>query len=310
LNPIQIGQNLKAMSHFKPTISLSGGIGNQLFQWAAAHYLFKGRVFSLELGHYQFNLERQFQLEPILKSCPHFAGYASKLADTHLPKYFQWATAKGVPTNLLESLGFFQEEFLKSDSLLRIQKRTERGLPVIVEGLFQDIDIVDDAWPLIRNELTEALREPFDSAKTRLGLPDRYAAIHVRRGDYPISPEPSHAIGQLDDSYFVQIAAKFDLPIVILTENTNEVSNLSKTLNAKLVVSNEEANPLETLSILKNSEQLVGSNSSLSWWGAYLASKLNRQSNLPEKWSQWGNYENKKLKNESMRFSPSIWKLS
>lgn len=297
------------MKSFKPTICLSGGIGNQLFQWAAAHYLFKGRVFNLDLGHYEFNLERKFQLNPFLKSCPHCAGFASKLGDTHLSRYFQWAASKGAPTILLESLGFYQEKLFNLDSLFTIQQNALKGLPMIVEGLFQNIDIVDEAWPLIGQELKFGLNESFDLVKNRLGLPDRYAAIHVRRGDYPISTDPSHAIGQLDDSYFIKIASKFDLPIVLITENAHEVVSLSKNLNAKFVVSNEESNPLETLSILGNAQHLVGSNSSLSWWGAYLASKSGNEAILPEKWSQWGNHENIKLKTDSLQFSPSVWKL-
>ena len=97
------------MQCFRPSNSLSGGIGNQLFQWAAAHVLFKGAPFNLDLGHYQFNLEREFQLEPILKSCHHFAENAGVLRGTHLSRYFQWAAARGAPTSLLEFLGFFQE---------------------------------------------------------------------------------------------------------------------------------------------------------------------------------------------------------
>ena len=298
------------MKPFKPTISLSGGIGNQLFQWAAAHVLFNGTVFNLNLGHYQINPEREFQLGPILESCVHSAGNTSKLGRTSLPKYFEWVAAKGVSSTLLEPLGFFQENSSDFDSQHKIQRRMKIGIPVIVEGLFQDVSIVDEAWPLIGNELTNALMQSFESVKSRLGLPNEYAAVHVRRGDYPISTTPSHAIGQLDDNFFIEIASKFDLPIVLLTENANEVENLSKALKSNLVISNAEANPLQTLSILENSESLVGSNSSLSWWGAYLATKLGKQSNLPENWSQWGNYENPKLKNELIQFSPSEWKLS
>ena len=169
--------------------------------------------------------------------------------------------------------------------------------------------MVDEAWPLIGNEIKDTLRQSFESAKTRMELPNRYIAIHVRRGDYPVSINPSHAIGQLDDEFFIQIASETKLPIVILTENSQEVKNLSKTLNAKIVISKKEAGPLTTLSILKNSELLVGSNSSLSWWGAYLASKSGKRSNLPASWSQWGNYESPGLKIPLIELTPSIWKL-
>ena len=298
------------MLPIKPTISLSGGIGNQLFQWAAAHVLFKGTVFNLNLGHYQINPEREFQLGPILDSCAHTVGSTTKLGRTPLPKYFEWAAAKGISSILLEPLGFFQEKSFDPNFQHKIQRRMKIGFPVVLEGLFQDVCIVEEAWPLIGDELINALSRSFDSIKSRLGLPDKYAAVHVRRGDYPISAYPSHAIGQLDDSFFTEIASQIDLPIVLLSENANEVAILGKALKSNLIISNTEANPLQTLSILENSESLIGSNSSLSWWGAYLATKSGKKCILPKSWSQWGNYENPKLKSELIQFSSSKWKQS
>lgn len=298
------------MQLFKPTISLSGGVGNQLFQWAAAHVLFKKTVFNLNLGHYQINPDREFELDLILESCIHCSGYVTNIGRTPLPKYFEWAAARGVPSNLLELLGFFQESSFDMKSQRKIQRRKSVGSPVIVEGLFQDVNIVEEAWPLIGNELTYALTQTLELVKTNLGLPNTYAAIHVRRGDYPITSNPSHAIGQLDDDFFIGIASVFDLPIILLTENASEVASLSKVLRARRIISSAEANPLQTLSILKNAELLVGSNSSLSWWGAYLAAKSGKRSYLPETWSQWGNYENSNLKHSLIDLSPSIWKLT
>lgn len=295
------------MKLFKPTISLSGGIGNQLFQWAAAHVLFRGTVFNLNLRHYQLNTERGFQLDVIQESCSHSVCHGNKLGRMPFPKIFEWAAAKGVPANLLEPLGFFQESSFSPNFRRRIQWKTKLGTPLYVGGLFQDSALVDEAWPLIENELTYSLTQAFENVKARLDFPTKYAAVHVRRGDYPISTRPSHAIGQLDDEFFLRNTSGFDLPIILLTENANEVIDLGRTLKAKFVISNIEANPFETLSILKNSEFSLGSNSSLSWWGAYLAAKSGKLSKLPEGWSQWENYETPKLKNPSIEFSPSSW---
>lgn len=298
------------MQLFRPTVSLSGGIGNQLFQWTAAHVLFKETYFNLNLGHYKINPDRHFELDRILDSCTHFSGYVPNIGRTPVPKVFEWAAAKGVPSSVLEQFGFFQESSFNMKSQGKIQRRKDIGLPIIVEGLFQNVNIVEEAWPLIGSELIHSLARTLEYVKTYLSLPKTYAAIHVRRGDYPMSSSPSHAIGQLDDDFFIEIASEFDLPLVILTENASEVSKLSKVLRSNKVISNVEAKPLQTLAILKNAELLVGSNSSLSWWGAYLAARSGKRSFLPETWSQWGNYDNSKLKSDLIHFVSSKWKLS
>ena len=77
-----------------------------------------------------------------------------------------------------------------------------------------------------------------------------------------------------------------------------------------MILSDTEASPLQTLALMSNAQFFVGSNSSLSWWGAYLATKSGNPCILPEKWSQWGNYENSRLKNELIQFFPSTWMLS
>lgn len=293
---------------FTPKISLSGGIGNQLFQWAAAHTLFDGVAFSFDLGHYRINKEREFQLAPIVKCCKHAVDQGGATQRLSSVRALEWAAHKGVPVRFMEILGYFREDQEIQIFQSRTKKRASLGLPMTVNGLFQNGSLVEQTFHYIESELDFALNESLDSLKTSRQIPREYIAVHVRRGDYPISDTPSRAIGQLDDNYFIKHLEEVDLPIIVLTENSSEVSNLSKALKPHMILSATEASPLQTLALMSNAQFFVGSNSSLSWWGAYLVSKNGKQQVLPREWSQWGNYENQSLKLDIINFSESSWK--
>ena len=293
---------------FTPKISLSGGIGNQLFQWAAAHTLFEGTTFSFDLGHYRINSERDFQLAPIAKCCKHTVDHGGASQRLSSVRALEWAAHKGVPLGFMEVLGYFREEQELQIFQSRTKKRASLGLPITVNGLFQNGSMVEHSFHYIESELDFALNESLESLKTPRLIPREYIAVHVRRGDYPISDTPSKAIGQLDDNYFIRHLAEVDLPIIVLTENSSEVTNLSKALRPHTILSHTETSPLQTLALMSNAQFFVGSNSSLSWWGAYLLSKKGKQQLLPREWSQWGNYENQSLKLDRMNFSESSWK--
>jgi len=291
-----------------PKISLSGGIGNQLFQWAAAHTLFDRAAFSFDLGHYRINKEREFQLAPIVKCCKHAVDQRVATHRLSSVRALEWAAHKGVPVRFMEFLGYFRENQEIQNFQSRTKRRASLSLPIMVNGLFQNGSLVEQAFHYIESELDFALNESLDSLKTSRQIPREYIAVHVRRGDYPISDTPSRAIGQLDDNYFMKHLEEVDLPIIVLTENASEVSNLSKALKPHMILSATEASPLQTLALMSNAQFFVGSNSSLSWWGAYLVSKNGKQQVLPREWSQWGNYENQSLKLDVINFSESSWK--
>ena len=293
---------------FTPRISLSGGIGNQLFQWAAAHTLFEGTKFSFDLGHYRINKEREFQLASIAKFCKHTLIHGCMSNRSLSVRPLEWAAHKGAPVGLTETLGYFREEKDLQIFQSRTKKRASFGLPITVNGLFQNGFMVDQSFHYIESELDSALRESFEALKTSRQIPREYIAVHVRRGDYPISKTPSKAIGQLDDNYFTRQLAEVDLPIILLTENFSEVSKLSHTLRPHMILSDAEASPLQALALMSKAQIFVGSNSSLSWWGAFLVSKNGKEQVLPREWSQWGNYENQELKLDAINFSESSWK--
>lgn len=294
----------------RPTISITGGVGNQLFQWTAAHVLFESKQFNLDLHHYRINPDRVFELTPLVGQCRHVHHSNWVLEKLSIMRMLESGAYHGTPRRMLELLGYLEETRHPTDLSERIRSRVRSGLPLFLTGLFQNASLVEQGYPIIEPELTQVIENSLASMRSRFDIPERYMAVHVRRGDYPISITASNAIGQLDDNFFIELTRKTDLPILLLTEDAHEVQELSKILKPAQVFSNSDADPIHSLAIFANSDSFVGSNSSLSWWGAYLAGKRGTSSTLPREWSQWGTHENLSLRVDAIEVAPSTWKLS
>lgn len=293
-----------------PTVGISGGLGNQLFQWFAAHLFFETKGFNLDLGHFDINPEREFELSPLIEKCSHKLNKESATKKFPAMKIFGQFASRGIRPNLLEKFGYIQEIAHPEDLSAVLENHSKKRLPLYLNGLFQNGDMVNQIFPSVRHELMSVVDENFKSIQAKFALPELFAAIHVRRGDYPTSSLPSKAIGQLDDVYYSELASKTELPIILLTENTSDIKELSTALKPSLILSQHEADAWQCLSIMANSKFLVGSNSSLSWWGAYLATLEKKEAWLPKGWSQWGNYQPIAFNSSPIKTSQSKWRLS
>ena len=291
-----------------PKIAISGGLGNQLFQWSAAHSLFKNEGFYIDLTHYYLKTKRVFELNPLIQFCRHNHNQSLRLNRITIMKVFEWAAYRGVPLRYLEQLGYFQENFHVSDLSDMIATSRKKNSRLYLNGIFQNGNFVDDAFPEVEKEFTHIIEDSFSATRNLFKIPDEYAVIHVRRGDYPISQFPSKAIGQLDDDFYLQILSRTSLPIILLTENFLDVAELSRVIKPWIILSQRETNPWESLSLMAKSKFFIGSNSTLSWWGAYLASKQEHETWLPSDWSQWGNYNKIEMVSRKILFAPSIWR--
>lgn len=290
-------------------IAISGGLGNQLFQWAAIHAAIGDSTFSLDLHHYSKLPERKFELAKLYDNCKHLSVKSISTRSYSITRVYESLHFKRVPIKLLELSGFISDhnypKILRGDSL----SRKSIAQNVLLAGLFQDTSLVTRAYAMIEKELNTVIDKTYDSCVAKFDLPEKYAIVHVRRSDYPISVEPSLAIGQLSDEYFINLLRKNELPLILVSENSRDVTSLIRALKPVLAISKIESTSWETLAMLSKADLLVGSNSTLSWWGAYLSLGRTPTVWLPKNWSQWGNYENPNLLINSVNYEESIWRI-
>jgi hypothetical protein len=188
----------------------------------------------------------------------------------------------------VEELGYFREDprfdQIQSD-------RNSRNIKY-AKGYFQKQAAIEKVFSSVEKELLPVLQRTLASLEERMLLGSNYTVLHVRRGDYEAAEFTPIIIGTLSDEYFSSGLEGMETSnLILLTENREDVTELVKTLNPRLVLDKSDTTPWETLAIMYGASQFLGANSSLSWWGARLCSSNGGDVWLPSQWSFWRNID-------------------
>ena len=125
---------------------------------------------------------------------------------------------------------------------------------------------------------------------------DSTIGIHFRRGDY-IGKENYH--GLANEKYFrnaIDLLSK-DLnrvKIVVFSEDRISAKRIFPEA-AKIITPEDLESSAETLVLMSNVPNFIGSNSSFSWWSAFLTTEKNRPSIFPRPWFSTPNNNDRDL---------------
>lgn len=287
------------------SISFSGGLGNQLFQWAAAHSRTATSKFKIDLHLYSNSSTRNFELKELVQCCSHVKYKKNNLKNYSMSRLLESLDSHGIAISVLGTLGLVNDKNYRKFLISKDRLRSKFYL----SGLFQDAYLVEQVYAEIKSEIDFVLMNSMKSLTNRILIPDHYLLLHVRRSDYPISHGPSNFIGQLSDRYFIELAEDSKLPIILLSEHEADITDLRDAIKPHLVLSSSQTNSWEVLALMSNAEVFIGSNSTLSWWGAFLATKKGAAAWLPSEWSQWSNIDSRNFFLNSIRYASSSWKI-
>lgn len=262
-------------------LPLIGGLGNQLFQLAAGIYVTN-----------QFDREVKY-VSSFLKS-PYFnkRGWTTprRLMIEDLIGDTEWSElsrAKIAAIRAFSSFGkrYWVSEFGPSDNIL---ERIDSDTRVLV-GYFQKYRYVNHVAESFLKRLEKSLlfRQIIPSqCKPRI-------AVHMRFGDYRTNPRTRAVHGLSDISYYINGVEALigDLPcnqIVLVSDDPKRAYSLfteaSGCGNFKVRCA-YGASELEDLALLSHSAGIVISNSSFSWWAAWLgASTVGARVVAPTPW--------------------------
>lgn len=253
-------------------VQSAGRLGNQLFQWAFAVNLSLKNTHKVILFSDKFHskIDEEMLLTWELLGDDKVGFKKSDLTGFILVT-IDWIVSR---SNFLGST-------LKR--LLGVSDETDKNFEIsrINRGYFQNSNYVLENENYLRSRLHEVLKTVSRRSKKlpviQSNYPE-YQLIHVRLGDYQnsefgvISPE----------SYKHLLNPK--LPVLICTNGSEtEVLQIVKIPTA-IVFDATELNPWETLSLMRDAEIFIGVNSTLSWWGSFLAIGQGNKSYLPDKW--------------------------
>ncbi|MBT3072161.1 alpha-1,2-fucosyltransferase [Rhodomicrobium sp. Az07] len=274
-------------------VRLMGGMGNQMFQYAAAralaHRLGAELRYDLSyIGHAGQGTIRHFELHHF-----HTAGrpldwyedlrYGSQFR-APLQRRVMARVARGVRPH-----GLYEEPCIAFDSSFAM-------LPdnTVVAGRFQSHLYFEEAGGLLRNDfrllnqISESCRAICEQARLENSI-----GLHVRRTDYVDNDAYRDVIQALPLDYYMRALARVrtmlgsDARIYIVSDDITwcREQALFRSAHKFVDLSDAEHPPTEEFEVLRNCRHFVISNSTFAWWAAWLSDFPDKVVIAPEQWS-------------------------
>ena len=250
-------------------IVLSGGLGNQLFGWAACRTLADSTQGSIVLNTAQLH-GRQFELD----------------AFTHLEhervskSYYSYRTrnrfTKKIWIILNSSAHFFERKF--SYQALPVQSH------LVLHGYFQSYKYFWDNLHKIQSSLAILNGPSAEYIKLMKDLDHDFIAIHVRRGDYS-NKGSIHRV--LDGNYYQRATELLPSDLVNCQKVvfSDDIDYAKKVVSADRYISDVELpSPAENLKLMSSGSALIGANSSFSLWAGFLMEGTSKVRIFPKEW--------------------------
>ena len=251
----------------KVEVRLQGGLGNQLFGWAAG-FAVSQRLRS-ELILNDINLyQHGYQLDAF------DLGTVTRVTKSPKQNFKLMRCYQKFP-------GVFKEQNFCYDPRIESVKN-----PVILEGYFQSWKYSQDFMPAIKGRILSLKRPSAEFKKyEKLISEGNYVAVHVRRGDYNQLLNYHGIIGEFYYKKARDLFLDLDTSIKFIVFS-DEIETARKVVkNADLYLSSKEVvSPAENLVLMAICKGLIGANSSLSLWAGLAMDDVDAVRIFPRPW--------------------------
>ena len=269
-----------------PRLIVSGGLGNQLYSYALAHILSQTLEAKTTLTYVidrHSRVDRPIELLPFLSECSHNISIeVNNKLGRFLRLIDKFKTFGIFPSSTInQAFGILELDTNSGFPSLANLAEILGAQPRVIRGFIQSSEVAEVAWPSIKDEVLQTLSRVL--SQSDFAGKRNYCALHIRRGD-TVTFGNQHGILSLEYYKDHSQDSKF---LKICFDDQTYASQLAEEFpNAELVGPNEST-ALETLAILINGTLLIGANSTLSWWAAFLTGKYgNTKSILPVPWNK------------------------
>jgi len=268
-------------------VRLDGGLGNQMFQFAAAYALSLrlGVECKADLSAFERNI-RRYELD-----C--FAGAPDVANDRELP-YRTRLQRRGMPAFLaakvdtvLGKMAIFQERsaFVFDHRFFDLRDNS------YIIGYFQ----TERYFSSIAAEIHKVFRFRRSSDEVNKALLDqiistRAVSVHVRRGDYVSDPRTNQFHGTCPVEYyhtaFKWIADRVqDVRFYIFSDDPSWAEeNIKPPAHSYYLSHNTGGAAYEDMRLMSNCKHHIIANSSFSWWAAWLNPSPDKIVIAPKRW--------------------------
>jgi len=272
-------------------VRLNGGIGNQMFQYAAARRVawVNNTRLLFDLGWFQESgwwTRRKYELDAFC-----IVGDAASSNDLAAFKS-KWQNA------IIRRLPFFLKKRICHTRRHIIEKSYDfdpavllLGDNVYLEGHWQSEKYFSDIEALIRREFSfrNAPSEPNRRMLDRIASCEA-VSVHIRRGDYVTLPEANAFHGLCPPAYYRsavdRISRQVSDPVFFVFSDDIAWArdNLHLGFETHFMDHNSPERGDEDLRLMSACRHHIIANSSFSWWGAWLCSNSQKIVYAPQKW--------------------------
>lgn len=273
-------------------VSLIGGLGNQLFQYALGRTLAEKHQTELYLdvsGFQNYQLHRY--------SLQHFR-IVEKFMPPDLERRLSWSRSRGRLSHWSYQV---RRRFDPQRYPVTVSERgfrfdpsvLSRSPPVHLEGYWQSEQYFSSIAEILREEL--AVRSTASCRNQELAqlmTESESISLHVRRGDYASNPQTLAIHGVCSTEFYERalrhVRSFCSNPHVFIFSDDPEWcrANLNIELPTTYVDHNDAAHNYEDLRLMSSCRYNIIANSTFSWWGAWLNRHPARIVVAPARWFQ------------------------
>lgn len=286
------------MINGKPVIvGLSGGLGNQLFQYAAGRSLAArlGTTLALDLNHYAgLGNKRRFELQPL---SAHFTVTDAALlrAQTHR------LLSLHRPTKKLSSVNAFAHRLFPQLYLERDIGYQSDWAKIetakFLHGVWMSDRYFASHSDLLVGDFAPLKQSPIDEI-----------AIHIRLTDYLTIANAAKFKGSCNESYYAAAIAHFRTQnpkskFLVFSDDTAAAKALLPSDTPFRFHDDTNETPLQTMMAMAACKHHIIANSTFSWWAAWLNRNPSKTVIAPQHWFSKA-YEAKHKVNDIV---PTTW---
>jgi len=265
-------------------VLISEGLGNQLFQYAFAHYLYEQNqsnvtvINSPTVAKLEAGGSRDFALSQLLT-----VGNLLKFKKTKVISNYSIFGRAMFRLKLANHIFSIQTGANKLYNCIETRKTSFKFFPSIgsdfgsatlFRGFWQNWRYIHPNQKLVNSELTLHLnRNVKDLSFTRKNK--KLLVMHIRRGDF-LNRGRDNELGLITlDSYLKVVDSitrgNQDIDIVTFTDDIDLFANEKNVHNLGRIFGPETNDIWSILKFMSRADYLIAGNSTLSWWGGFLS---------------------------------------
>jgi len=287
-------------------VKLTGGLGNQLFQFAIGKSLsikMKQRLM-FDISSFEWDSIREFSLDKILKQYEIATKEDFVKVTSSIPKFSDRLFYKLIN----KEIPYFKKSLIKESKFTFDPNYPLYSSPhLYLEGYWQSENYFKDIRPYLLNEIRfENLTPKTYYYKNIIESHSESVSIHVRRGDYASNPDTTNFHGLMNKTYYLKaiqlLSSKLENPYFFVFSDDKEFVKTMFEGFDNIEFIEGLTYDYEDLYLMSLCKHQIIANSSFSWWGAWLNRNERKEIIAPKQW-----FHDEEMQSKTTDLIPSSW---